>query len=102
MKGVNRIGQGGSELVAMSKICLQTLWFWLQRTDPNRPWQGLNLSIQQHVKDLFANDVISIVGNGTNTLFWTDNWLNGVAVRNIALYVVAKVGKRALSSTTVA
>jgi hypothetical protein len=74
---------------------------WLEKTDPNRPWQILNLPVQQHVRDLFAESVISIIGNGASTLFWTDNWLNGAAIRDIAPDVIAKVGKRALSSTIV-
>jgi hypothetical protein len=37
-----------------------------------------------------------------NTLFWTDNWMHGAAVRDIAPEVAAKVDKRALYSTTVA
>ena len=72
--------------------------------DPNRPWQwqGLKLPIQQHVKNLFSDSLISMVGNGTSTLFWTDRWLNGAAIRDFAPEVVAKVGKRFLYSRTVA
>lgn len=33
---------------------LQIKWLWLEKTDPNRLWQGLNILVQQHVKDLFA------------------------------------------------
>jgi hypothetical protein len=73
-----------------------------KKTDPNRPWQGLTIPVQQQVKDLFAKSVISIIGNGNNTLFWTDNWVHGAAVRDIAPEVAAKVGKRVLYSTTVA
>jgi hypothetical protein len=46
--------------------------------------------------------VISIIGNGVSTLLWTNNWMHGAAIRDIAPEVAAKVGKRALSSTTVA
>jgi hypothetical protein len=40
--------------------------------------------------------------NGTSTLFWTDRWLNGAAIRDFAPEVLAKVGKRSLYSRTVA
>jgi hypothetical protein len=70
--------------------------------DPNRPWQGLKLPIQQLVKNLFSDSLIYIVGNGTSTLFWTDRWLNGAAIRDFAPEVLAKVGKRSLYSRTVA
>jgi hypothetical protein len=69
---------------------LQAKWLWIEKTDPNRPWQGLTIPVQQQVKDLFAKSVISIIGNGANTLFWTDNWMHGAAVRDIAPEVAAK------------
>jgi hypothetical protein len=53
-------------------------------------WQGLKLPIQQHVKNLFSDSLISIVGNGTSTLFWTDRWLNGATIRKLAPEVLAK------------
>lgn len=63
---------------------LQTKCIWLQKTDPNRPWNGLKLPIQQQVRDLFAISVISHLGNGTNTIFWMDRWLNGCCIRDMA------------------
>jgi hypothetical protein len=63
---------------------LQTKCLWLQKTDPNRPWNGLKLPIQQQVRDLFAISVISHLGNGTNTIFWMDRWLNGCCIRDMA------------------
>jgi hypothetical protein len=45
---------------------LQAKWLWLERIDT---WQGLNLPVQQHVKDLFADSMISIIGNGASALF---------------------------------
>jgi hypothetical protein len=75
---------------------------WLQKTDPNRPWHGLSIPIEQQVKDLFAASLISHVGNGTNTLFWTDKWFNGCSIRELAPEVVSKVDKRALTTMSVA
>jgi hypothetical protein len=72
------------------------------KTDPNRHWHGLSIPIQQQVKDLFAASLISHVGNGTNTLFWTDKWLNGCSIRELAPEVVSKVDKRALTTMSVA
>jgi hypothetical protein len=80
---------------------LQTKWLWLQKTDQSRPWHGLTIPIQQPVKDLFAASLISYVGNGSNTLFWTDKWLNGCSIRDLAPEVASKVSKRALTSLTV-
>jgi hypothetical protein len=61
----------------------------------------LNIPIQQHVKDLFAASLISHVGNGSNTFFWTDKWLNGCSIRDLAPEVVSKVDKQALTFMTV-
>jgi hypothetical protein len=65
---------GGLGIPNLQHMCwaLQTKWLWLQKTDQSRPWHGLTIPIQQHVKDLFAASLISHVGNGSNTLFWTD------------------------------
>jgi hypothetical protein len=65
---------GGLGIPNLQHMCwaLQDKWLWLQKTDRDRPWHGLSIPIQQHVKDLFAASLISHVGNGSNTLFWTD------------------------------
>lgn len=94
---------GGLGIPNLQHMCwaLQAKWLWLQKTDRDRPWLGLSIPIQQHVKDLFAASLISHVGNGSNTLFWTDKWLNGCSIRDLASEVVSKVAKRALTSMTV-
>jgi hypothetical protein len=74
----------------------------LQKTDPNKPWSGLEFPIQQHVKSFFSASIVTMVGNGCNTLFWTDRWVDGSRIQDFAPAVVANVGKRALSSRTVA
>jgi hypothetical protein len=59
---------------------LQTKWRWLQQTNLNRLWSGLDFPVQQQTKKMFAISVVSHVGNGCNTLFWTDNWLAGCSI----------------------
>jgi hypothetical protein len=44
----------------------------------------MSLPIEQQVRQFFALSVLSMVGNGTNTIFWLDKWLNGNAIRDIA------------------
>jgi hypothetical protein len=67
---------------------LQVKWLWLQKTDPSRPWQGMNLPIQQQVRQFFNLSVLHVVGDETNTLFRFDKWLNGKAIFDIAPEVV--------------
>jgi hypothetical protein len=38
--------------------------------------------------------VVTVVGDGSNTYFWKDRWLNGKTVREIAPTVAAMVPKR--------
>jgi hypothetical protein len=40
----------------------------------------MNLPIQQQVRQFFNLSVLTVVGDGTSTLFWLDKWLNGNAI----------------------
>ena len=42
------------------------------------------------------------VGNGNNTLFWTDRWLHGCSIENLAPTVFACVPPRIRKNRTVA
>ncbi|AQK75462.1 ATP-dependent DNA helicase Q-like 3 [Zea mays] len=64
------------------------------KNDSSRPWQ--------QVRQFFALSVLSVVVNGTNTLFWLDKWLNGSAIHDIAPAIACMVGRRAISTRTVA
>ena len=44
--------------------------------------------------------VITEVGNGSNTLFWEDKWLDGKRIQDIAPLVYALVPKRRSSRCT--
>ena len=43
---------------------LHMIWLWLRKTSVTRPWMGLDIPIQPHVRAIFAISVISLVGNG--------------------------------------
>ena len=59
---------------------LQIRWLWLAKTDSSRAWTCLEIPAQPQVKAMFSISVKSQVGNGRNTLFWTDNWLQGRSI----------------------
>jgi len=64
----------GPALIAQKKkLC----WFWLQNTEPYKPRAFFPIKASPKVKAFFALAVVSSVGNGRNTLFWTDKWLAG-------------------------
>ena len=104
--------QGGHCLVAWEKVCctpelgglgisdLRTLgwalrmrWIWLQKTEPNRPWAKLPIQVPDHVRSFFLVAIISEVGNGSHTLFWTDRWLHGQCIVDLAPRLYATVPK---------
>lgn len=59
---------------------LQARWLWLQKTDASRSWRGLDLPIQPHARKFVDISIVTAVGNGANTLFWSDRWLEGCSV----------------------
>jgi len=82
---------GGSCLVAWEKVmrpidlgglgihnleimgwALQMRWLWFEKTKPDRPWAGLEIPVHPNTAALFTVSVFTTVGNGHNTLFWTD------------------------------
>jgi hypothetical protein len=54
------------------------------------------------VRKFFQASVITMVGNGNMTLFCADRWIDGGCIKDFAPDVVSKVGKRIVSTRTVA
>ncbi|GJM94207.1 hypothetical protein PR202_gn00535 [Eleusine coracana subsp. coracana] len=78
---------------------LQARWLWFVKTEPDRPWKGLDIPIHPNAIALFNTAVVLHVGNGSNTLFWTDKWLFCVGV--LAPFVVAAVPLKVREQRTV-
>ena len=53
---------------------LQMRWLWIEKTKPERPWE---IPVHMHTLAMFAISVVTSVGNGENTMFWTDSWIHG-------------------------
>jgi hypothetical protein len=119
-KGRNQVN-GGSCLVAWEKVqrplhlgglgilnleimswALQIRWLWFQKTDSNRPWKGLDIPVHSNAVALFDISIVSQVGQGTSTLFWTDKWLFGCSLMDLAPAVVAAVPIKTRKHRTVA
>ena len=63
---------------------LRARWLWLQKKEPHRPWSALSIQVPVQVQKLCSMAIISDVGNGKNTLFWTDRWLHGHCIKDLA------------------
>ncbi|GJN40154.1 hypothetical protein PR202_gb29332 [Eleusine coracana subsp. coracana] len=57
----------------------------------NKPWIGLDIPVHSNVVAMFEIAMQSGVGNGNNTFFWKDRWLNGSSIADIAPMVVEVV-----------
>ena len=115
------IANGGQCLVAWDRVCvpqeygglgiknlrmqglaLRVRWQWLLRTDSSRPWRGLGMLKDQEAREVFDSLVKIRVGDGRKVKFWTDRWINGRSVLEIAPGIGRTVSGRSKNSRTVA
>ena len=84
---------GGLGVIDLHKhgIALRLRWEWLRRTDPSRPWQGLCLTADKSVVQVFGSLVKWRVGAGDKTLFWKDRWIHGATIAEVAPLVATSV-----------
>ena len=47
----------------------------MQKTEPDKVWNFFTVHAPKQVRAFFSAAIISEVGNGKNTCFWTDRWL---------------------------
>jgi hypothetical protein len=80
--------------LARIAISLRVCWLWRMRTDPLRPWRGLDMQFSKAELDIFAASTSMVVGNGESALFWEDRWLDGKSIKEMAPEVFALVPKR--------
>jgi hypothetical protein len=63
---------------------LRLWWLWLRKTEPNKPWASFPFQANADLKAFFSMEVVTEIGDGTNTLFWQDRWLFGKTINEIA------------------
>jgi len=86
-------GLGIADLKSLG-IALRARWPWLKRSAPNKPWANLPLQVNKEVAGLVSVAMITQVGNGANTFFWKDKWLDDKGIQDIAPLVAALIPKR--------
>jgi hypothetical protein len=82
-------------------LMLQTRWLWLRKTQPDRPWMSMDIHVHPNVTALFSVSVISMVGDSKSTCFWTDRWLHGHNIADLALTLLALVPKSLAKKQTI-
>lgn len=61
-------GLGIIDLAAQS-AALRVLWLWKSWAEPGKPWHGLDLPINQRVRNLFNASVLFHLGDGARISF---------------------------------
>jgi hypothetical protein len=74
-------------------------WLWLQKTEPDHPWTVFPIKVHPSVKAFFSMAIISEVGNGKNTFFWTNKWLHGQKLALLGPHLFRAVSNRAKKMT---
>jgi hypothetical protein len=80
---------------------LQMRWLWFKKNDTERPWKGLDIPVHSNAIALFNISVISHVGRGNSVLFWSDKWLFGCSLMDLAPAVVPAVPLKIRQTRTV-
>ena len=86
-------GLGIADLKSLG-IALKARWPLLKRSAPNKPWANLPIQVSKEAAGLISVAVITEVGNGSNTLFWKDKWLDGKGIQDIAPLIFALIPKQ--------
>lgn len=73
-----------------------------KKTDPSHPWMGLQVKIHPNAIALFDMAIVTINGDGTNTRFWRDRWLQGRTISKVAPNLVSLVPRWVFNQWTVA
>jgi hypothetical protein len=84
---------GGLGISSLKNLgwALRVRWLWLQKTEPHRPWSSLSIQVPDQVRAFFAMAITSEVENGEHVLFWTDRWLQGQKISDLAPHLFAVV-----------
>jgi hypothetical protein len=93
---------GGMGISSLPKLCwaLRMRWLWLKKIYFSRPWVDLPIQVPSNARS-FSAVLVLVVGNGANTLFWVDKWINGKKVADIAPRLICIIPKRIINKITV-
>jgi hypothetical protein len=70
--------------LTLQGYALRMRWLWFQRTDASRPWAALPQQHEHIVETMFNSSITVQLGNGLRSFFWTDKWINGRSIIDLA------------------
>jgi hypothetical protein len=70
---------------------LRVRWPWLHHTDMSRSWTSLPSSEDAATVAFFNASIQMSLGDGESLFFWTDPWLQGARLLDIAPNLMATV-----------
>jgi hypothetical protein len=83
-------------------FALRLKWLWLRRTDTSRPWLHLSDDREPMVDAIFRASIYLEPGDGATALFWSDSWLEGVSLQDVAPSLCRAVSTHVRARRTVA
>jgi hypothetical protein len=96
------LGGLGIHNLRLLNTALRAKWLWLAKTDPARPWHGLDVEVSKDSRALFQASIHISVGAGSGVLFWEDAWIGGLTAATIAPVLVTMVRPAVRRKLTVA
>lgn len=88
---------GGLGITNLQQLswALNLRWLWLQKTEPDKVWNFFPVHAPKQVKAFFSVAIVSEVGNGKNTCFWSDRCLHGQRLHQLLPHLFAAIAPRA-------
>jgi hypothetical protein len=87
VKGLNLFGRA-----------LRTRWLWLQHTATDSSWASLPFNVDKDMAEFCKASTYWQIGDSSMTLFWSDAWLDGQSIADMAPELVATVFRWACKS----
>jgi hypothetical protein len=97
-----KLGGLGITDMRLAGYAFEAKWLWLQKTDVERAWAELPLQTSPEAVAFFRASTYSVVGSGTGTRFWIDNWIGGTSIQDMAPTLVQFIPNRVRQNQTVA
>jgi hypothetical protein len=93
------LGGLGIKNLNLLNHALRMRWRWMEMSGEDKPWVGLNFKINNEAEEMLQACVKCEVGNGQRFRFWTDRWLGGRNIQQMAPNLMQFVRHGALTMT---